>query len=119
MNKKLLGFVLVGVAVIATFLAFVSSYQPRFSLLLNLSQSRVLHIEGMRQLPCPRPTGEANQQLPNGCPISPFAWDRSSTYGSYRTAFNGFTLGTATAFMGALALTGVGLMVFGGNRAPS
>lgn len=139
MSKRVVGYVLISTALVLTFLALVTAYNPSRSLLSNLSYTRILEVSTTTSevKRCPSPPAPVTIEMPNtGQPMTiyrdlasppPLGCARSrnspdyrpdATYTSYRkvTHFAGITLGTVTAVIGTVALVGVGLMVFGGGR---
>ena len=118
MNYRILGYVLVSIAILATILAFATSaYIPGRGLAFNLANARVLQMRTSVEVPCPRPSGGYLATPPFGCPQTASAWSSSSTRTTSRVTFNGITLGVAVTLTSALALAGVGLLIFGGKRA--
>lgn len=137
MSKRIIGYVLVSTALLLTFLVFVTAYNARQSLLSNLSYTRIMEVSTRTQevRRCPSPPAPVTIEMPNtGEPVTlyqdltspPLGCARSrnspdyrpdATYTSHQKVvhFAGITLGTVTAVMGAVALVGVGLMVFGGK----
>lgn len=108
---KLAGFVLIGIAIIGALLAYTNAdgYNPRGDFAWNLSRASVPFGLLGRSAPCPRPDPDRLfQNLPSGCPYSLDQWSSSAR----GTVVPNLPLGTVIAGLGALALVGIGLLVF-------
>jgi len=109
MSQRVLGFSLVSVAIIATFLAFtLSDYTARAGFAWNLQNAYVLR----ETAPCPPPQGGLDWSVPKGCP-----WTLAAYQAPGRARFglvrDGVRLGYVLAGTSVVALVGIGLLVFG------
>lgn len=129
MRLRVIGYVLVTAAVAGSVLAFslAEDYVPAAGLAYNLSSAELFrtYASATERRQCPTPTwlGEGWAVLPSprtpippGCPSAPEAYLRTPrpTYTTTVTVkASAVPLGTALSATTALALIGVGLLLFG------
>jgi len=104
MSQRVLGFVLVSVAIIGTFLAFtLSNYTAQAGFAWNLQNAYVLR----EQVYCPEaPQGLlGTNRRPSECP--------RYVVNSYYVKRDGLSLGLVLTGTAAVALAGVGLVAYG------
>ena len=118
MNQRVLGFVLVAAGILGTIFAFttVSIYAPQRGLAYNLQNARLFR-QGS-SVPCPRPGGlSRDEKAPFGCPDTASEYRDAIEAGRTPRHFTiesvGVPLGYGVMVMAAVALAGVGFLIFG------
>jgi len=118
MSQRVLGFILVSVAIVGSFLAVtLSNYIPGIGIAWNLQNAYVLR----EQVQCSPPSLSGLNPVinPPECPLFRAGYDALPIWGigpgsaRYAVIRPGLKLGYALAGTAALALGGVGLLLFG------